>query len=493
MFFTVIAILSLILAFPESPRPLLTGTRWVLPLVAIVTVLPGLIGVVVARRSLRLIDAHPEDPNVGQMELARGSGWIAGALLVGHSAVIGLTDWLNLCNNLPSIRGWLAVPSLAAAGPFLISIGLAWIGTFPAERALRQIHLEMQLLRGQPARPTWPLLRHLVFNYRHQVLFILAPMLLILVARDLIDWYSDSLRRTGIRYLPDLLLGLSAGAVAVIAPAILRRVWLTHPLPDGPLRDRLLRLGRKLHLRFREILVWRSGGALVNAAVMGVIAPLRYILITDGMLESMDDTKIEAVFGHEAGHVKRHHITYFLMLAFMSGCWIAIYSDLLMHPGRQPYEDWIGVALGAVLLVKWSIVFGWISRTFERQADLFGVRTLELSGLPCATPCATHAPAVTVAAGGDPICRTAAHVFADALYDVAALNGIPPQAPSWRHGSIATRANVLQAYAADPQQTAQFERRVVRLKLGILAATALSTAAAAWFLRVWEPIERWLR
>ena len=70
----------------------------------------------------------------------------------------------------------------------------------------------------------WPLGKYLLYNLRHQVLFILAPMLLILAASDLIERFSKPIREaTGIAFAPDLLIGVAAVFVALIAPEILRR------------------------------------------------------------------------------------------------------------------------------------------------------------------------------------------------------------------------------------------------------------------------------
>ena len=87
---------------------------------------------------------------------------------------------------------------------------------------------------------------------------------------------------------------------------------------------------------------------IVNAAVMGIVAPLRYVLITDAMIEQMDDTKIEAVFGHEAGHVKHHHIPCFLLFALTSGCIVTLFSVYTRGMPRSDYQVWVTV-LGVLL------------------------------------------------------------------------------------------------------------------------------------------------
>lgn len=494
MFLVVIGILSLILTFPAPPFQWLAARVPVFASVAVATLLPALVMHFGARRAVRLYDAHLEDPSWGQSSQSNWALAAQIALAVCHGALIACTRWLTVCKNLPYIGDVPGLPGLVAATPFLFSIVLVWVAGYPAERAGRQIALEVKLFEGKPVHPAWELGEYVIFQFRHQVLFILIPMLLVLIARDVIDWRKDEIiARFRNDDVPDLLLGVAAIAVAVFTPAILRHVWDTRPLPAGTLRDQLERMCRRLGMRCREILVWRTGGMIVNAMVMGVLPRWRYVMITDGLLERMEDLKIEAVFGHESGHVKRRHIWYFMLFAFISGCLMTIVSQQV-RADRRLLEVLV-IAAGVVMLLKWGVVFGWVSRQFERQADLFGVRTLALSGLECSSRCPLHAGVEGGAApfasldgrrlGGEPLCPTAAHVFADMLHEVARLNGIPPEAPSWRHGSISSRARTVEALAHDPAAAARFERRVGRIQMGILIAAVLAVAWAAWEIRVW--------
>lgn len=487
MFLITLVVLSLVLAFNGPPYPLLTDTGLVLTLAAVVTLAPAAVGAWVAHRTLQLLDRHPDYPARGQARYGRGVLVAQFVLGVGQGVLIGLTSWLALCSDVPPLRGLVVLPSLAALTPFIASAVLLWIALYPADRAIRQVALEFYLYRGRPVRPVWPLGSYLAFNLRHQLLFILAPMLLIVLARDLIERYRAPLLRAWPHdFVPDLLLGAAAVLVALLAPLILRYVWITARLPESPLRDRLLRLCEKLRMRCRDILVWRSGGMIVNAAVMGIFAPLRYVLITDAMLEQLEDEKIEAVFGHEAGHVKRHHILFFLLYAFITGSLLTVVSARGRHLDPNSYQLLLA-GMSVVIALKWGLLFGWISRRFERQADVFGVRTLALAGVPCTLPCAIHHPTEeSPSQRGDPLCSTAAHLFGATLHDVAVLNGIPPEAPSWRHSSIASRSRFVQQLARDPQATARFERTVRRVQWGIgLAALAIGMWAG-WEIRIWE-------
>lgn len=532
MFLVVIAILSIVLAFDRPVYRLLSDVEAVLAVVTAATLVPPIVAALVSRRVLSLLERDPEEPSHGQAALGRGSFIVQTLLTLGHGFALLCTMWLPLPAAWLGVQNWLVLPSLLAITPFLLSVVLVWIALYPADRAVRQIALEVYLFRQRPIRPVWSLGRYLVYNLRHQLLFVLIPMLLIVAARDLIFAYEPELQRlTGHPYVSDLLLGCSAVLVAIIAPEILRHVWSTQRLPEGPLRDRLQALCRTLGVRYREILVWRAGGMVVNAAVMGVLAPVRYLLITDGMLEQLEDRKIEAVIGHEAGHVKEHHIFYFLMFALISGCAVTIFS-IRAHPlgSDTMLFQMLAALLAALLVVKWGIVFGWISRRFERQADMFGARSLALNGLPCELPCPWHgntegveAPLIypprdgdalasigLTAVSGPPqtatsrsgqrmrraektsqkhaVCTSAALVFSQTLNDVAVLNGIAPEGRSWRHGSISLRSRTLQRLARDPRAAARVERRISAIKIAILATAIGSAAWAASELELWRLI-----
>jgi len=135
------------------------------------------------------------------------------------------------------------------------------------------------------------------------------------------------------------------------------------------------------------------------------------------------------------------------------------------------------------------VLFGWISRRFERQADVFGVHTLALGGLPCDMPCALHHPTDGNPAGREApttLCSTAAHIFGDTLNDVALLNGIPPEARSWRHSSISSRSRFVQKLAHDPAAARRFERMLYRVKLAILVTAVASGLWAGWELQIWR-------
>src|SRR6201999_2949396 len=122
---------------------------------------------------------------------------------------------------------------------------------------------------------------------------------------------------------------------------ILTRILKTESLPSSALRLRLEEMSRRHGLRYRDILLWHTQGSIGNAAVMGVLPRLRYVLMTDLLLETMPDEQIEAVFAHELGHIVYRHLIWYVifivtLVLAMSGPGGWTYDYLLSHFVRHP-------------------------------------------------------------------------------------------------------------------------------------------------------------
>src|SRR5690606_15323987 len=104
--------------------------------------------------------------------------------------------------------------------------------------------------------------------------------------------------------------------------------------------------------------------------------------------------------------------------------------DALAHPSVMYGIGMITAVLG------WVLIFGWVSRRLERQADTFAVQTLAAEHAEQAAAQANQTPDAT-----QPIIIDQASVQAmvTALQQVANLNHIAITRRSWRHGSIQWR------------------------------------------------------
>jgi len=438
----------------------------------LVVLAAGAIGVMVARRT----EQPTRYPGAAQLWLGRGQVALRAALL---GLVIWTTwgaGWPRLVRHDWGMEDWVLVDEMLMLAPLLTAMVGCWAGMYPADQALRRQSLWHALADARAPRPAWGLGGYLLFQVRHQMLMIVAPLSLIVAGQDLLDRWRDPLFRwTGLYYTADLLLVVVAGAVFLIAPLMLRYIWSTRPLPDGPLREALESISRRARLRYRQILLWRSHGMIANAAVMGLAPPVRYVLLTDGLLEQMDRRQIEGVFGHEVGHVRLHHITYYLI--FAAGT--ALLTAAVLGAFERAWPGLLDLDYQQVLALlmmgaMWVGVFGWLSRRFERQADVYGVGLL-----------AAEIERARVVPGEPDPRVEAADVFARALLTIAELNGINPAARSWRHSSIASRGAFVRRLAACPADAVRFEQMLRRVRTGLLVATAILGVLCAWLYTPW--------
>lgn len=498
MQFIVFAAFAIVLSIPPDGPPWRTlhSPVWTAVFVLgqlIGAALLGTLGTVLVQRKL---DNNPAWLPAAQHRLSQCTSAIRFFLIASFAASMYLTDWSRFVRHVDWMRRIWGLDEMVMMLPFLLGVVVSWIALYPADKGVRYVSFEMRLWASQPGRPVWTLWSYLVFMLRHNVLIILLPMLPIVITIDAVSsehWGRWLRRNTGVVWADQAVLVVVAGAVFLIAPVLLRYVWQTISLPQGDLRARLDRLCRRIGLSYRDILIWQSDGMVVNAAVMGLIRPVRYILLSDGLLETMDDQKIEAVFGHEAGHVKHHHITFYLLFAILSMLIVGGISELAMRyapdllGSRDQVRDYLQVTAMVLIVGIWGFCFGPVSRRFEWQADLFGARSVTPDVDKCDHPCIVHGtfdpppsnPGRPVPPGL-PVCATAANIFGEALHRIATLNGIPIEARSWRHSSIGNRISLLKKYAVDPTAITRLNRAVITIKIILLVGTLIGLAIGAW-------------
>jgi len=220
----------------------------------------------------------------------------------------GAVDHLTRFLNHGPFRG-LEFPQLViGVGPALLAwIGLWW-ADYPAERAFREQSMVLDIDQGLSVHEPPSFATVFQNNFRLQILFMLGPVLMILLSHDLVTLL---LAVSHVRHADNLgmaTMPIVAGLIYLFGPELLRRAVPTERLPDSPIRRRLENLCRRAKIRYRDILVWKTSNSLGNAMVMGLFPRVRYILMSDLLLERMTDDQIEAVFAHEMGHVVHRHL-----------------------------------------------------------------------------------------------------------------------------------------------------------------------------------------
>jgi STE24 endopeptidase len=407
---------------------------------------------------------------------------------------------------LGPVGGWPVQVPGAVIGvlPAILTWAGLWWAQYPADHALRERRLMVDFNDGlQLYRPP-PMRQYLMDNLRLQVLFTAIPILLILALHDfvmLVLWrgFDVNIERSATEGFITFACAL---CVFVIVPEVLVRVLPTHRLPNSPLRQRMETMARAQRMRFRDILIWQTDSRIANALVMGVVPRFRYVLLSDLLLGEMSDEQVEAVFAHELGHVVHRHMIWYIVFLKVLVLVLALITVAIEAQARNfDLPEWLSMNLVMTLIgfAGFVIGFGYVSRRFERQADVFAARTLQRHLAPL-MPDAVAFPVVPVLSkepARTHVGPLGATLFASALERVAVINNMPlhPRgrweggivrklgyvlerfadlAGNWLHGSIPHRMRTLHRMSSDPRHTFRFDRYMARLYVALIVVLLVS-------------------
>jgi len=282
----------------------------------------------------------------------------------------------------------------------------------------------------------------------------------------LLDLARDTSLRIYFNQLPLLASGFLAVALvglALVYPTLFRFGMGLKPLVEGaPLRRRLEELAAHLGFRCRDILYWPTRRPVLNAAIVGVLPGHRYVILTDELCKRLTLEELGAVFTHEVGHGKRHHALLYLFcsIAFLTA--LVPIGDLVGGFVLEWSKGRIDPGLAAAVCIYlpgfafyWVVLFGYLSRRFELEADIFGVEQIKDPGL-----------------------------FITTLEKVARLGRIERRRRAPRHFSIAGRTDFLRRafIEQEPDLLAGFRRHLRLIRRIILASSSLVLVVAAGWL-----------
>jgi Zn-dependent protease with chaperone function len=375
---------------------------------------------------------------------------------------------------------WL-IDELLAMSPFIALLVGGWWSLYPVERRFHEALLIRQLDNpdAQPIHPILSRSEQVWMSARHQLLLWMVPLTLLMGWQELLSFQAKPLIRVlgGIapRHGGDLLEAvrlIGTFLIIIVTPALMRFVWDTVRIGPGPLADQVHAMCRRYRVRVGGPLLWRTRGTMVNGAILGVFYPLRFMLLTDALLERLGPAQVEAVMAHEVAHVRRRHLIWLavcIVSTVIVAAWCLTGALWALHIVTHaiPSETTVSVASTLIGLAGAGMVFGLVSRRFEWQADAFAVQHLSTTQGPSDHQQARVTPeAVTT--------------MASALQSVADLNGIAANKPSWRHGSIRQRQERLRRLVNVPIAATPIDRQVLVIKL--VASIALALGVASMFI-----------
>ena len=177
--------------------------------------------------------------------------------------------------------------------------------------------------------------------------------------------------------------------VVVLAPVLILPLFNKFtPLPEGSLRERLLKLAERTRFRARSIQVMDGSKRTrhSNAFFTG-FGGFRKIVLFDTLIEQLAEPELEAVLAHEIGHYKKKHLPKMLLLSAatsLAGLWLVsllarqnwFYRSFGFEPGSIVPALLLFGLLSGVITFWFSPVAHWWSRRHEYQADAFAAEVM---------------------------------------------------------------------------------------------------------------------
>lgn len=383
-----------------------------------------------------------------------------------------------------ALRHVVLIDELVVMLPTLSLAVFAWWAYYPVDRRLREAAIFRQADEGRPIYPLLTRSQYVSMQMRHQFGLLLLPLLGVYAWSEAITLLGPNHRALLSETVAQFLAPVGILLMFVLAPLVIRYIWHTVPLAEGEVRGRMIAMCELHRVRVRELLLWRTGSGMINAAVTGLIRQVRYILLSDGLLDQLPPRAVEAVMAHELAHVKLHHMLW-MVAVLLATLGLTEYAanaalDRWVEPTSQTTQQtdtpWFDLAnpqtqmfVMALPVFGFSLwVFGWVSRRIERQADVFAARHLAQS-----SEARQYDDAGRLVFDADSV-----HTMIHALQRVADLNHSPVHRRSWRHGSIAWRQQHLRSLIASPVHDTPVDRVLVRIKVAACLALLILALAS---------------
>ncbi len=373
--------------------------------------------------TVRSVEKYSASGLVARQWLRFGSHAHVGLWVAANLVILAVFDWPQLVLGNWSVGESLLCDELLLLAPILLPLVLSWAA----------FHEVVRRLSGSPQTRKAFVWLHV----RHLLLPPLIPVLVVVTAQDCARLFWPALLQSPWGWLAS---AVPLGLVVVFFPWLLRFSWRAEPLSDGALRTRLESLVRRQRLKVSQIFVWASDKRVANAAVSGLSPWLRYVFVSDGLLNRLSEDEVEAVFAHELGHIRHRHS---LKLLFVLGLPIVSFMLFMSARNGRGFDElnrWSGaVALALAIAGPFylAVVVGGYARLLELQADAWAVQTLNgrnsVDSVRQAT--ARYVSALDVLARPDDRRRL-----------------------EWLHPTVANRRRFLQRALVDPRHTSRLDR-----------------------------------
>lgn len=373
---------------------------------------------------------------------------------------------------------------LAVPLPYFVILFSTWIIYYDAERAL---HCTTVL--GPNNKEYWSRTGYFFNHLRQFALLVMLPVMAFVTQQTIERFLPETTRSDWYRFGSLIAIPL----MILFIPLLIKPLLGLKSMPAGPVRTRLEALAKRLHFHYADFLLWPTHGATANAMIVGFLPWIRYVIFTDRILDELPPDELDAVFGHEVGHAKHGHMWLYVVFLVLSVTTLGaafLLLDQQLHAAGVEVPKW---AQGwdplppLILIVAYLfLVFGYLSRRCERQADVYGCRAVSCLN----SRCLGHDGATVYPERALGLCPTGIRTFICALQRVhivnghsgfdddregtlrGVVNGFFEWLRSWLHSTMSRRMAFLRTLIENPQNERVFQLHVAMLRWGLILGLA---------------------
>lgn len=290
--------------------------------------------------------------------------------------VILVLDWPNLVRQNWGMHGFVLVDELIILTPMIGSLILVWMTALSWQNRHNNSGARTELTLSQLFVYAWE-------QFRIYLPFSVLPLIVMTLAYDFAQ-VGQSITSEHLPIWPFMTVGLLLLICGY--PLVLARFWNLQPMSAGALRDRIEDFLAIHQIPIHKTLIWHTGQSIINAMVVSCIPGRRYLILADKVLFQLGADEIVAAVAHEVAHVRRHHLMLRLGALLLPLCVFLTWHQLWMHDSSPAIDHLAGfLSNGQVLpigltLLYFATAFGWITRLFELDADLWACRQLASFG-----------------------------------------------------------------------------------------------------------------
>ena len=203
---------------------------------------------------------------------------------------------------IPGYDKFMTISGIAGLVIFLVHLAVIWFWSRPIYQIVFGVKVSRtNLIKGR-----------LSFTS-----VILVPWFLISTVTDLLQFIKTPTFMTS-DLSQILLIAFTLIGFVLFGPWLIIRMWGCKPLPQDHVKAELERFCNDHDFKTGGLLLWSVFGTeMLTAGVVGILSGLRYILITSGLLRTLDIAELKAVVAHEMGHVRKKHLLLFVLLLIL--------------------------------------------------------------------------------------------------------------------------------------------------------------------------------